>query len=180
MEIFSAIPLVWKWVVAIVTILGAIAAFIHAVLYKRDSRAAVLWVAFILLAPLAGPIFYSLFGINRIRRRASSLRGSGRATGRHPKSRTRAEEVAHSHQFANLSKLMGTVTGLPLVSGNRFEPLQTGDEAFPVMLDAIASARQSVTLATYIFDRDPVGHRFLEGLSQAVNRGGRKSQLFKN
>ena len=73
MDLLSAIPLVWKWVVAILTLLGAVFAFVHAVLYKRDSRAAVLWVGFILLAPVAGPVFYLLFGINRIRRRASSL-----------------------------------------------------------------------------------------------------------
>ena len=171
MDVFSAIPLVWKWTVAVLTILGAIVAFVHAVLYKRDSRAAVLWVGFILLAPLAGPIFYLLFGVNRIRRRASSLRRSGPFLNPRPEMPEGVGEITHSRQMANLSRLIGTVTDLPLIPGNRFEPLQTGDEAFPAMLDAIGSARQSVTLATYIFDRDSVGLRFLNALRQAVDRG---------
>lgn len=171
MDWFSAFPEVWAWVVGVLTLVGAAAAFVHAVLYKRDSRAAVIWVGFILLAPVAGAVFYFLFGINRIQRRASSLRGSDRALERHPEEGEGIEEVTHSLQLTNLSRLVGTVTDLPLIPGNRFEPLITGDEAFPAMLDAIDGARQSVTLATYIFDRDSVGLKFVEALRRAVERG---------
>ncbi len=167
----STIPEVWTWVVAVVTVVGAVAAFIHAVLYKRDSRAAVIWVGFILMAPVAGAVFYFLFGINRIQRRASSLRGSVPPLGRHPEEGDGIDEVSHSLQATTLSRLVGTVTGLPLIPGNYFEPLIGGDEAFPAMFEAIESARQSVTLATYIFDRDSVGLKFVEVLRRAVKRG---------
>ena len=52
-----------------------LAAAIHAVLYKRDSRAAIGWMGVILLTPLVGAVLYYLFGINRIQRRAKLLRG---------------------------------------------------------------------------------------------------------
>jgi hypothetical protein len=39
------------------------------------------------------------------------------------------------------------------------------------MLEAIANARHSVTLASYIFDRDAVGLLFAEALEAAVRRG---------
>ena len=45
----------------------------HAVLYKRDSRAAIAWVGFIWLVPIIGSVLYFLFAINRVRRRASVL-----------------------------------------------------------------------------------------------------------
>lgn len=171
MDWLSAIPEVWAWVVAVVTVFGAAGAFVHAVLYKRDSRAAVIWVGFILLAPVAGAVFYFLFGINRIQRRASSLRGPDRALERHPEEGEGIDEVSFSQSLATLSRLMGTVTDLPLIPGNHFEPLITGDEAFPAMLEAVDGARQSVTLATYIFDRDSVGMKFVEALRRAVERG---------
>ena len=58
------------------TIISVAAAY-HALMTKRDSRAALAWVAFSLFIPFAGPILYLLFGINRISRAAqASFQGS--------------------------------------------------------------------------------------------------------
>src|SRR5208337_5114591 len=46
----------------------------HAVLNKRDSRAAIAWVGFVWLVPLVGAVMYFIFGVNRIRHKASLLR----------------------------------------------------------------------------------------------------------
>ena len=46
----------------------------HAVLTKRDSRAAVAWVGFFWLVPIAGAVMYFIFGVNRIRHKAALLR----------------------------------------------------------------------------------------------------------
>src|SRR6266853_5995935 len=48
----------------------------HAVLYKRDSRAAIAWVGFIWLVPLVGAVLYFTFGVNRLRRQAVFLRSN--------------------------------------------------------------------------------------------------------
>jgi len=53
--------------------LAALLASIHALLHKRDSRAATLWLATIWFLPLLGSILYITLGVNRIRRRALSL-----------------------------------------------------------------------------------------------------------
>ena len=55
--------------------------------------------------------------------------------------------------------------------GNAVEPLVDGSEAYPAMLAAIDSARTSVGLATYIFDGDGIGARFVEALVRAKERG---------
>ena len=47
---------------------------VHAVLYKRDTRAVIGWVGLAWLAPIVGPLGYFMFGINRIQRRAVALR----------------------------------------------------------------------------------------------------------
>lgn len=60
---------------AVLQVAIAAAASAHAVLYKRDVRAAIGWIGLIWLVPFGGAALYALFGINRIRRRASDLRG---------------------------------------------------------------------------------------------------------
>src|SRR3712207_614461 len=60
-------------VAAALTVLVSVLASAHAVLHKRDVRAAVGWVGLAWLVPVLGAALYLLLGINRIRRRARSL-----------------------------------------------------------------------------------------------------------
>jgi cardiolipin synthase A/B len=48
--------------------------------------------------------------------------------------------------------------------------LRSGKEGLEAMLDAVARARSSVRLETYIFDNSPIGVRFLEALVSACGR----------
>src|SRR5680860_1360849 len=63
--------------VALHAVLAAVSAG-HALLYKRDSRAALGWIAVSVVFPYLGPLMYYLFGINRVQTRARQL--SGEAT----------------------------------------------------------------------------------------------------
>lgn len=63
-----------RYLVAAVTLSLALLASGHAIIWKRDSRSAVLWVVVIWLVPLAGPLLYLLLGVNRIETRATALR----------------------------------------------------------------------------------------------------------
>src|SRR5688572_17540657 len=74
MHWLESLARIWPYLVAGLAFFGALLASIHALLNKRDSRAAVLWLGFIWLMPLFGPILYLSLGVNRIRRRALSLR----------------------------------------------------------------------------------------------------------
>src|SRR5436190_5073661 len=65
---------VWHAGLAGLAIILSIVASAHAVLYKRDSRAAIAWVGFVWLVPLVGAVLYLIFGINRLRRQATLLR----------------------------------------------------------------------------------------------------------
>ena len=177
---------VWKWVsgfwqygVAALTVLISVIGSCHALLYKRDTRAAVLWVAFIWLAPLVGAVLYFILGVNRIRRRAVLLRGNlerFRTHRRLPAGNVEEEATdtrvsATAKHLAALARVVDRVTDRPLLPGNRIELLMNGDEAYPAMLRAIASAKQSITLSTYIFDRDEAGLAFARALGEAVRRG---------
>lgn len=149
----------------------------HALIYKRDPRAATLWVGVIWVLPFVGPALYFLVGINRIRRWAESLRGGmARYQVSGGPSECRADSLASlerdaSADLVQIAVAVSTVVIRPLVRGNQVEPLINGDEAYPTMLKAIENARESVALSTYIFDADPVGQQFAEALGAAVRRG---------
>jgi len=139
----------------------------HAVLYKRDTRAVIAWVGLIILVPLAGATMYWMLGVNRVRRRAVALRPQGVV----PPHGVTASRVSPPAGFEPLARLGDKVGPFSLSPGNLVEPLENGDEAFPPMLEAIAAARHSIALTTYIFDNDDVGRQFADALVAAQARG---------
>ena len=163
---------IWPHLVAGLAFLGALLASIHALLNKRDSRAAVLWLGFIWLMPLVGPILYLGLGVNRIRRRALLLRAESATGARRPIPEDMGEpDKPEAEHLRMLARIVGRVATQPLASGNGIQALINGDETFPAMLAAIESAKTSVSLATYIFDRDRSGRQFVAALGRAVARG---------
>ena len=168
---------IWPPLVVLLTLFVSIVTSGYVVLYKRDSRAAVMWVAFIWLAPVIGALAYLAFGVNRIRVRARSLRG--RSSWYQPVPPTLVCAPEHNGDvlppelgdFRSLADFIGRVVELPLVPGNHLDFLVNGDEAYPAMIEAMESAERTVTFATYIFDNDAAGHRFAKTLGAAVQRG---------
>ena len=64
----------WPWVLTIVSIALSIGVTIHAVLWKRDIRAAIAWTGLAWLAPLLGAGAYFSLGVNRVQRKATRLK----------------------------------------------------------------------------------------------------------
>lgn len=164
----------WPHIAAGFGLLAAVLASVHALLNKRDHRAAALWLGFIWLMPVVGPVFYIAFGVNRIRRHAQSLRvgrGPSDAPLRLMPEETDDSQSIEARHMRMLAQVVDRVAGQPLQGGNRIQALINGDEAFPAMLGAIESATKSVSLESYIFDNDPSGSQFVAALKRAVERG---------
>ena len=53
------------WALIVLNVFVVLIAAGHALFYKRDPRAALGWIAVSIIFPLAGPLLYYLFGINR-------------------------------------------------------------------------------------------------------------------
>ncbi len=69
-------------------------------------------------------------------------------------------------------RLVRSLTTRPLIyGGNRVQLLRSGAEFFPRLLEAIAEARASIHLETYIFELDAVGERVVGALLEAAGRG---------
>src|SRR5215510_3963341 len=61
--------------------------------------------------------------------------------------------------------------GTEMVPGNSARLLENGDRIFPAMLDAIASARESINLETYIFDHGTIATKFAGALAERARAG---------
>lgn len=165
---------IWPYLVAVASFVMAAGTTVHAILHKEDTAAAVAWVGVIWIAPVLGPIAYVVLGINRINRRAVSLRhdvwrfGAGQSLS--PEAALELHNAVPDGLMP-LVTLVDKVTRRQAVAGNRFTPLINGDAAYPDMIAAIRSAERSISLTSYIFNNDPVGMQFVDALAAAVRRG---------
>ena len=139
----------------------------HVLLYKRETNTSAAWIGLAWLTPILGSVLYLLLGINRVRRRAMSLKGR-RASDLEGGFGGVARRDDH---LAQLERAGYRITHRPVERGNRIAILRSGDEAYPVMLAAIESAQRSVVLSSYIFRADTAGSKFIEALVRAAGRG---------
>ena len=81
--------------------------------------------------------------------------------------------IAHRYDTRDprFLRTMTYLLGSPVVPGNRVTALVNGDQAFPAMLEAIRSARHSITLEAYIFWPGTMGTAFAEALAERARAG---------
>jgi len=165
----------WPHILTVVSILVAVPAAIHAAMTKDEVRAAIGWVGVIVLSPIVGAVIYAIGGINRIRRQSLAVE---RAAHGHYRSSALGEAVADGligerfgRRFAALGRLGDSVTHHRMRTGNAIAMLDSGDRVYAAMIEAIAQAKRSVILESYIFDRDPAGLRVADALIAAAARG---------
>lgn len=65
----------------------------------------------------------------------------------------------------------GSLLGPNFVAGNQITTLVNGREIFPAMLNAIRSAKHSITFETYVFWNGEIGRQFTEALSERARAG---------
>lgn len=152
-----------NFIVSVVLALLSLSAATHALTTKSDSRSALAWVSFCLLMPLAGPLAYLLFGINRARSTAQRLYAVQPGN-------DEAESAPLQSEFAR-AMIGERGSGKHLAGCTSVRFLENGDELFPAMLADIHAATNSVYLCTYIFQHDQIGRQFISSLVAAQSRG---------
>lgn len=177
LEFLEAVAYYTPEIVSILATLSAVLTTTHIVLHKQETRSAIGWIGLSWLVPLIGSALYLMLGVNRIHRRAVSLRADLQRYQPDKDARAVAGEKIEEHlagratHLGQLVRVVDEVVRRPLLAGNHIEPLFNGEEAYPEMLEAIDEAQHSISLATYIFDNDKWGRKFAHALTQAVGRG---------
>jgi cardiolipin synthase len=163
-----------QWIILLFHVVIAPIAIAHALLYKRDSRAALGWIGISLVFPIAGPLLYFFFGVNRQRARALEMSGSQRKFFRigYERGTLRPPGTAppekDSHHLAHVG---WSTTSEPLLAGNRVELLENGDAFYPRLLADIRNARRAIRLSSYIFSGKGIGAEICDALVAAASRG---------
>lgn len=150
---------------------GATAVTVHALLRKDDVRAAIGWIGVSWLSPLIGSMLYYAMGVNRIARRGARLNRNMKRRKAVVRACDAAARSGLADNIAVIARAGDRLGDYPLAEGNRLAVLQSGDEAYPAMLQAIRAARRSVALSSYIFRGEGVGRTFIEALAEAQARG---------
>jgi cardiolipin synthase len=70
-----------------------------------------------------------------------------------------------------LAGLEEAATGRPLIAGNKVTLLFDGPRTITAMMAAVAAARDTIHLETYIFDQDPLGLKFADLLVAKQREG---------
>lgn len=150
-------------------IFASMALTIHILLRKSDPKASLMWIALVWFAPIFGAVFYFLFGINRISKRASRLIYLDDTESAQPDDLDGCDFT--DDPWAQFRRLGNRVTQSRGSSGNSVKILEGVDLIHRAMIDAIGDAHNSVELSTYIFRRDALGASIVEALILAHHRG---------
>ena len=61
--------------------------------------------------------------------------------------------------------------GPPLVEGNKMTPLENGEQIFPAMIEAIASAQRTITFENFLFKEGEISDAFAAALAEKARAG---------
>lgn len=156
--LYYILPLVW--------LMMGLSAAAHVLLNKRDSKAAFGWIALCIILPVAGPVIYLVFGINRVHSRAQRDYHV-----KVPREALLTVPAPPNTDFRPLSNIGENLTGKGLSECSEFHMLENGEALYPAMLACINNARKRVLLASYIFDNNTTGLAIADALAAAVKRG---------
>jgi cardiolipin synthase A/B len=72
---------------------------------------------------------------------------------------------------AGLGAELEAYTSSPVVGGNRVDLLLNGEQIFPAMLEAVRSARRTITFAQYAYGQGPVANELALALAERCRAG---------
>lgn len=165
----------------------------HCLMQKKEASASLLWIFSAFAFPFIGPLLYVSLGIDHVpkksglKTRANRQFLAERRALENPDLPLAHLRTVHDSRLAGpasppAGEIDSSVSALlresPLMAGNSIEPLETGDAAFPAMLNAIKNARDHVHIQSFIINDDPIGRNFLDTLREKARAGVRVRLLY--
>ena len=184
----------WLWAGTALHLVAFSLIVFHSLMNRKEAASSVLWIFLAWSFPVIGPILYLSFGVNRVPAKGWRKRRSNQAfrNARMEKeddaamplvywqSIRKALAIEPDTPFAReMNAAMNSIIeDFPLLGGNRADALLCGDEAYPAMLKAIASAQHHIHLQTFILGNDRVGRMFMDALKAKAETGVRVRVLY--
>jgi cardiolipin synthase len=151
----------------IVILIGGVLVFTalgHIIYQKRSSTSMISWMLFIIFMPYIAAPLYFLIGVRK----------------RDPKNKKSYVDFVNikeykeylleenDHALVNILRKNGIP---PASSANRFELITKDTDAYEAMMQAIAQSRESIDIATYVFDFDEMTRNLIEALTHKAKEG---------
>ncbi len=174
-------------------LMAFIAVVLHALKRRRNASATILWIFVAWSFPLFGPLLYLAFGIDRVPAKGLEKKVANQLlmAQRNKRHENAGPFIArHLDYRANLADIKSPLSQQlnqsinqlnpehPLLDGSDISPLVCGDEAYPLMLQAIRSAKNHIHMQSFIIHRDESGRQFLEALKAKAEEGVKVRLMF--
>ncbi|GAB3365224.1 cardiolipin synthase [Arachidicoccus ginsenosidivorans] len=167
--------LIWEIVYTVLLVLVCLKA-----IYDTGSNTkALAYVLAIIFLPFAGMVFYFVFGTNYRKRKIYSRK---LLADDHQSKRLEAaierkslsliaggNEVVQVHR--GIARLLLKENTSPLTGGNKVELLINGELKFPMVLEALRSAKHHIHMEYYIYEDDTIGKEIEQILKQKAKEG---------
>ena len=183
----------WVGLCTLLHVAAFVGVCLHALQRRRNASATILWIFVAWSFPLIGPLLYLSFGIDRVpgkglRKQATNQLLTER---RRTHNENQTSFVAWHYEFSSnyaqieniycrsLNQSLNSLnTENPLLDGNSITPLSGGNEAYPLMIEAIRAARNHIHLQSFIIANDRTGRQFLDELRKKAEQGVTVRLLF--
>ncbi len=145
---------------------------------RRDPVKSVAWITVVVLLPVAGLLFFVLFGQNYRRRKIFNRKEISdlRHIDNYSKRQTRQLQNIQSEcpevqaHISTVRLLLNNSKSL-LTRGNSAQVLNGGEQTFSSIIPALRAAENSIHLEYYIFERDNIGNEIAEILMEKAREG---------
>jgi len=149
-------------------------------LVKKDPSATLAWLLFVTIFPIVGPIFFLIFGRQRLERKAikretklEKLLLESSIIFRDYTAHDSQQNLtsSYSEQELRVLKLVSKVSDYEATTGNQVEILTDPIKALSAMQKAILQAKHYIHLEYYIIANDEVTEQLFSSLISASERG---------
>ena len=151
------------------------AAIPHILMRNKPPASTLAWIWAVILFPYVGPIFYVVFGTDRlVRQKLRATRAMDAAGAREErKSTARTEALLERLPVAEQPtvELLSRLNEFALSSAERTRLLIDGDQFFRALAERIDQACDHIHIEFYIWRNDPRGREMLSHLVAAARRG---------
>jgi cardiolipin synthase len=154
----------------------------HCLQRRRNASSTILWIFIAWSFPIIGPLFYLSFGIDRVGDRGylkfladehllETRKGTQATAPRAYWHNLTGAPAENEFQREFNRTLNALIPDHPALSGNRLTPLVNGDDTYPLMLQAIRSAKHHIHLQSFIIGNDKISHEFMDALVAKAKDG---------
>ncbi len=169
----------WPFIAGIVYILIVVVVCLRVVYDTRSTTKTMAYLLLCIFLPIAGVLFYLIFGINYWKRKQYDkksdedekvLQSLKRDMGVFVDEIVKPEKMTDDDN-KELASMLSKLLHSPLTAGNKVKIFVNGEEKFPEVLQALRDAKHHIHLEYYIYEQDHIGKEIENILIEKAKQG---------